>query len=243
MKNYWLLCILLALNGCGGGGGGGTSSGGSTVSQPVGDAASFEPAKVTVSYEAGSSKPIDIVATIKRPTDFAGAAAVYTLIKDSAGVISTEVSISALSSTSYKVVLNTSNTKAAGHYTGAFTIMFCRDTACASQFPGSPMALPFDITVATPPLHAAAAASLDLNMRAGDTAPVTVPVNITGVGLQWTATGSASWLTLSPASGTGPGTLTLSYNGTGLAPGQYTQTVRIATADGQSASLPVSMTV
>jgi hypothetical protein len=70
---------------------------------------------------------------------------------------------------------------------------------------------------------------------------------ITNVGtgsLNWTANTSSSWLGLSPASGTAPGTVTVSPNTSGLTTGSYSGTVNIASTDvGNPQSVSVSMQV
>ncbi|MCP4218078.1 MAG: FAD-dependent oxidoreductase [bacterium] len=63
--------------------------------------------------------------------------------------------------------------------------------------------------------------------------------------LEWTAAGSANWLSVSPTGGSGNGRVTVSIDGTGLDAGVYTGSVIITDADaGNSpASLPVYLTV
>jgi len=61
--------------------------------------------------------------------------------------------------------------------------------------------------------------------------------------LTWTAGDSASWLTLSPATGTNTGTVTASVNLTGLAAGTYSGTITVAATGATSRTLPVSLTV
>ena len=88
----------------------------------------------------------------------------------------------------------------------------------------------------------------------GTVAPATIPVNFSGGSATgstaWTASVSpgnrtTSWLTISPASGTGPGTISISASPTGLSPGAYTAVVMIASlsAQPQVVSVPVTLTV
>jgi hypothetical protein len=241
----WALPLLLSLSACGGGGGGGGSGSASTTSNmPNGDAASFTPSQLTASFVAGTTQPLQVQANIKRPADFGAASTVYALVKDTTGVITTSVSLTPSSNTIYRATLNTSPDIAPGHYTGFFTVMLCRDSACNTQFPGSPMGLPFDITVTPPTLGVKAdAANTEVMVRAGDVPPAPQQFNVSGKYLNWTASTSAPWVTLSSASGTGPATVKLSYSADGLKPGKYSDTVKVSTSDGQSVSLPVSITV
>ncbi len=64
----------------------------------------------------------------------------------------------------------------------------------------------------------------------GGSAPVSQSVPITNAGgsaLNWTATNTQSWLSVSPSSGAGPGALTMSVSTAGLAAGTYTDTVTV----------------
>lgn len=61
----------------------------------------------------------------------------------------------------------------------------------------------------------------------------------------WTATGNATWLAVSPGAGsiTSAAQIAVAVNTTGLAAGTYTATVSIAMDKGGSASIPVTLTV
>jgi len=61
----------------------------------------------------------------------------------------------------------------------------------------------------------------------------------------WTATDSATWLTVSPGTGsiTSTALVAMAVNITGLAAGTYTTTVNIKVDKGGSASIPVTLTV
>ncbi|MCP4219172.1 MAG: hypothetical protein GY765_31340 [bacterium] len=72
-----------------------------------------------------------------------------------------------------------------------------------------------------------------------------VYVNVTGSGtIDWNATvgGNASWLSCSPASGSGVGAVTVSINASTLAKGSYSASVTISGGE-QSFSIPVNLTV
>jgi uncharacterized protein (TIGR03437 family) len=92
------------------------------------------------------------------------------------------------------------------------------------------------------------AASLVFTSSSATAAPPqqTVSLSCGGVAAQFlaTATSNGSWLFVSPSGGTTPGTLAISVNPGGLAPGSYTGSIS-ATANscGAAPALPVTLTV
>jgi uncharacterized protein (TIGR03437 family) len=106
------------------------------------------------------------------------------------------------------------------------------------------------IMAATPNLStiAASPAGLQFSYVAGGTAPPSQSIQIANSGsgtLAWTATASDSWLSVSPASGTAPSTLSVSISPASLSAGTYKGSVQI-TASGASnspQSIPVTLTV
>jgi len=81
---------------------------------------------------------------------------------------------------------------------------------------------------------------------AGD--PADLSLNITNGGsgtLTWSATNSKTWLSITPAAGTAPSSITVSVNTSGLAAGTYSDTITV-TAPGASGSpkyVPVSLQI
>src|SRR4029077_10851668 len=73
----------------------------------------------------------------------------------------------------------------------------------------------------------------------------TVSISNTGGGtLSWSASDNAAWLTLSPASGTGNGTVTLTATTGTLTAGSYSGTVTLSGATGVTpVTVPVTFTV
>jgi uncharacterized protein (TIGR03437 family) len=90
--------------------------------------------------------------------------------------------------------------------------------------------------------------TLQFAYTVGGTAPAAQSIQITNGGtgtLSWSATASAAWLSVTPASGTAPSTLSVSASTAGLSAGTYTGTIQI-TATGASntpASIGVTLTV
>ena len=90
--------------------------------------------------------------------------------------------------------------------------------------------------------------SLSFTATAGGSNPANQTVSITNTGggtLNWTASSNASWLSVSPASGTAPSTLTAAVNISGLAAGTYNGTITISAtgATNSPVSVPVTLTV
>jgi uncharacterized protein (TIGR03437 family) len=89
---------------------------------------------------------------------------------------------------------------------------------------------------------AVAPASLQFAYTVGDPAPTAQSIQIANSGtgtLSWSATASAGWMSVSPASGTAPSTLSLSIAPAGLSAGDYTGSIQIVSAG--AANTPVSM--
>ena len=98
------------------------------------------------------------------------------------------------------------------------------------------------------PVLSVTPSSLAFNATEGGAAPPSQSLTIanTGTGtLQWTAQTAQPWLQLSTAAGTGAGTVSVSIQPTGLAPGTYNGTIRVtaAGAQGSPKDIPVSLTV
>ncbi len=104
-------------------------------------------------------------------------------------------------------------------------------------------------TVAPSPVISLNPLSLAFSAQQGGANPAnqTVPLLNTGGGtLNWTASvTSGAWLTVSPASGTGPGTLTVGANVAGLAAGSYSGAIQVAAAGASNTpqTLAVTLTV
>ena len=130
----------------------------------------------------------------------------------------------------------------AGSYTGSVQI----SAAGASN---SPVAVAVTLTVAAAPASLAVSPqTLTFNYTVGAAVPVAQSVSITNSGggtLSWMAAASANWLTVAPASGTAPATLSVSVSSASLTAGTYTATVQItaAGASGSPASVGVTLAV
>lgn len=250
--------VALVLSACGGGGsGGGSNNSGSnsgTGSPPAGNvtpavpspAATFAPGKLVVSVEEGNSRTVTLIAKIARPADFADATAVYAYIVDTTGVILPQVQIAKTSADEYSASLSIAPTLKQGSYSGNITLKLCRESACLNQFPGSPVPLPYEVTITSPPpppVNVSSNIPLSATVSRGANATTTALVAVKTDGRAWTATSDVSWLKLSGASATGNGNFQVAYDLAGLPVGNYTGMVTVLAADGTKSTLSANATV
>jgi hypothetical protein len=100
----------------------------------------------------------------------------------------------------------------------------------------------------TQPTIGVSPTSLSFTATAGGSNPANQTINITNTGagtLNFTASDDAPWLTVNPASGTAPSTLTASVDITGLAAGTFNGTITVSAAGATNTpvSIPVTLTV
>jgi hypothetical protein len=127
---------------------------------------------------------------------------------------------------------------AAGSYSGAITVSGGGSTKT--------IAVTLAVTAVPSPSLAVSTTALSFTGTAGSASPSaqTVGVSNTGGGtLSWTASSSAAWLTVSPGSGTGAGTLTIAANTGGMSAGSYSGTIAVNGGAAGSKSVTVSFTV
>jgi hypothetical protein len=101
---------------------------------------------------------------------------------------------------------------------------------------------------ATQPTIGVSPTSLSFTATVGGANPSTQSLSITNTGggtLNWTASDNATWLSVSPASGTAPSTATVSANISGLAAGTYNGSITISAtgATNTPVTVPVTLTV
>jgi uncharacterized protein (TIGR03437 family) len=98
-----------------------------------------------------------------------------------------------------------------------------------------------------PSMIVASPSGLQFSYVAGGAAPPAQSIQITNSGsgtLAWTATASDSWLSVSPASGTAPSTISVSVSPANLNAGTYTSSVQTASgASNTPLSIPITLTV
>jgi hypothetical protein len=100
----------------------------------------------------------------------------------------------------------------------------------------------------TQPAIGVSPASLGFNGVVGGASPSSQAIAITNAGvgtLSWTASSSATWLSVTPASGTAPSTLTASASTSGMTAGTYSATITLSATGASNTPLavPVTLTV
>jgi hypothetical protein len=129
---------------------------------------------------------------------------------------------------------------AAGTYTRSVTI---------SGTDAIAKTVPVTLTVTsgtTTPVIGLSPTSLAFTGSVGGANPAAQTVNIANTGggtLTWSASEDASWLTVSPASGSGTGIATATVNPANLTAGTYNATITVAATGATAKSVPVTLTV
>lgn len=128
-----------------------------------------------------------------------------------------------------------------GPHSGTITIL----SPGAANSPQS-VSVSFDITAAPTPTIGLSTTSLSFSGIQGGSNPAIKTVSVVNSGsgtLNWAATESASWLSLSPASGTGAGTITLSVTTAGMTAGTYSAPITIAATGATNTPQTITVTL
>ena len=140
-------------------------------------------------------------------------------------------------SRSYSMTANIAGLAAAS-YSGTATVTA---GGIAKQVPIS-----LTLSATTAPVIGLNTTSLGFAGTVGGTNPSAQTIGISNIGggtLSWTAGDNATWLTLSPLSGTNAGTITASVNLTGLLSGSYTATITVTATGATAKTIPVTLAV
>lgn len=201
--------------------------------------ASVSPASLAVSTPQGKS-PASVAFTVRNT----GSGTLSWKIASSAAWVAPGVTTGTTTSETDTVTLTFSTTTLTqGSYTAQVSVTNTTTQAVTS--------LPVTLTVAAPgPALSVDATGLAVTAFAGQSpAGLSITVRNAGSGtISYTASDSASWLTITPATGTSTGEsdlLSVAFNTTSLAPGAYTATIAVA-APGATPSLrqiPVTLSV
>jgi hypothetical protein len=124
----------------------------------------------------------------------------------------------------------------AGSYNGNITLSA---TGATSR------TVPVTFTVTAAPKISLNPSSLTYAAARGAANPANQTVSLTNTGgtLSWTVSDSASWLSVSPASGSSSSTLTTAVNTSGLAAGTYNGTITVSATGSSSKTVGVTLTV
>jgi hypothetical protein len=109
----------------------------------------------------------------------------------------------------------------------------------------TPVPVPVTFTITAAPNITLSPSSLSYTATQGaaDPASQTVSLTTSGGTLNWTVNDDATWLTVSPASGSSNGTLTASVNTAGVTAGIQTGTITVGAAGASSKTVAVTLTV
>lgn len=101
-------------------------------------------------------------------------------------------------------------------------------------------------TAPASPILAVSPTALSFSATQGGANPAAKTLSISNAGggtLSWTAASSTNWLSVSPSSGSGAATLTVSANSSGLAAGTYNGTITAAASGAQGSPVAVPVTL
>jgi hypothetical protein len=149
------------------------------------------------------------------------------------------------------------HTPGAGTGTGTVTINVTTGTLTAGTYSGQVTLWPTGATAVTVPVTftitaATATPTINLSLSSlsyaatqGAANPANQNISLTNSGgtLNWTVSDNASWLAVSPVSGSGSSTLTTSVNTAGLTAGTYNGTLTVSAAGTSSKTVAVTLTV
>jgi hypothetical protein len=189
------------------------------------------PSSLRFTYATGGTPPAAQSLSINSN----GAALSYT-VSASGGTWLSVTPASGTTPSSVSVSVNITGL-AVGTYSGSITI-------AATGAANTPVTVPVTLTVTLPALTVTPS-SLTFSYTRGGTAPAAQSVSITsnGSALSYTVSTSATWLVVTPTSGTTPGSISVSINTTGLAAGTYTGTVTITSSGASNSPRTVSVTL
>lgn len=185
-----------------------------TAAGPPPPTLSVTPASLTFSYQTGGAAPAAQTLSIS------GVATTYTAVASGGTWLSVSPASGGTSGTANVSV--TAAGLAAGTYSGSVTI-----TAAGSTF--SPKAVPVTLNVtSSPPTLTVSPTSLTFSYQTGGATPAAQSIAIRGGSLNYTAAASGgTWLSVSPASGTAPGNVSVAVNAIGMVAGAYSGAVTI----------------
>jgi hypothetical protein len=214
------------------GGGTGTLQRAITVTPPApAPTIGVNPASLTFNYQSGGATPAAQTVAVSS----SGTAFNYTVSTSAAWLSATPASGSTPGNVSVSV--NPSGL-AAGTYTGNVTIT----SASASN---SPKTVGVTLNVTAAPALNTNPASLTFAYQIGGSNPAAQMISLssTGGNVNYTTATSATWLSVTPASGMTPGNLSVSVNPSGLAAGTYTGNVTVTAAGASNSPKTVGVTL
>jgi hypothetical protein len=204
---------------------------------------SFNPARLSFNYQAGSSTTLVITATATTANEFSGTSSVYAVVSDQNGMFSADSNAVLSGANAYAFTLHTSSTLAKGQYQGNLQVKLCSDSACNLPLAGAPWSIPYVVQVAAAPLVATNLQSTYVTMHTGGALPSPIAFSVQGQTLVWAVSTNVTWMQSSVSSGSGNGGFSINFTASTLAAGTYSGNVTVSSTDGQSVVIPVTLTV
>jgi uncharacterized protein (TIGR03437 family) len=211
--------------------GGGTQS--MTVNFTIGTPpqTTVAPTAMTFAFQRGGTAPASQTLTVTAPTNQS-----YTATASVNAPWLTVTPAQAMGSGTLSVSANPTGLTP-GSYTGYVTL-----TSPALTVLGTTAVT---LTVTDPVTISASPASLTLAYQIGSSAPTGQSLSLLAASgsYTYTLTSSAKWLSVTPATGTSPGSATLTVNPTGLTAGTYQGTIQIASPSAANSPQTVNVTL
>jgi hypothetical protein len=208
------------------------------VTSPNPNTAALSPSTTTLTYSANWGGPNPAPQTVQLTAGGGGSLA-WTAVSNASWL--SVAPAGGLTPANLQVSVNSSSLSG-GTFNGTITLISLGAT-------NSTQMISVSLTVVTPPpVIAPSPSSLSFVAAIGQPSPPAQAVNIANGGygsFSYTVATDSSWLSVSPASGSTPGSVNVSVNATGLAIGTYTGNV-IVTASGVAnspQSIPVTLQV
>ncbi len=190
---------------------------------------SVSPTSLTYSFQIGGTTPTAQIVTLSS----SGNAVSFTTATSATWLSATPASGSTPSTLSVSV--NPSGL-AAGTYTGSVTIT----AAGASNSPKIPVTL--TVTAAQTNNLSASPSSLSFSYQSGGATPAAQTVSLSSTSaLSYSASAIGGWLSVTPASGSTPGSLSVSVNPASLAAGSYSGTITVTAAGASNSPLKIAV--
>jgi Viral BACON domain len=190
------------------------------------------PASLSFSYQSGGTSP----AAQSFAVSSSGSALSYTIATSATWLSATPASGTTPGNVSVSV---NPQSLSAGTYTGTVTIT-------SSGASNSPKTVPVTLTVTTAasPTLTVSPLSLSFSYQTGGATPVAQPVSLSSsAAINYTVTTSAAWLNATPASGSTPGSLSVSVNPSGLAAGNYNGTITVTAAGASNSPQKIAVSL
>jgi hypothetical protein len=222
-------CLLLALvtvASCGGGGGGDDDSG---PPNPGPGAFAVSLDRTSVSFEFIQGAPPQ-AQTLNATWTGTPPAQIFIQALLAGQGLSQIIPI-AIGQTSANITLTPIGGLDGGTYSGTVTFNVCSDSACNQRIGGTPIPVNFTVNVRTPVFTGPRVTGF---IYTRGTTPAVTPriLNIAAAAGAWTASADQSWITLSKTSGNGADTLSVFFDPSNLASGQYGGFVTVTGASG-----------